>query len=112
MTEARNLRTYSCKSIVLLLESEDVWVLLGDPSNKDHIRRALKFWVKLTHMHLTPLFNLDAGAADDFGCEDFLDRQEHLAAACEVPADALREANLYADGDEVPFGQTLGMQLA
>lgn len=32
---------------------------------------------------------------------------EHLAAACEVPADVLREANMYKDGDETPFHQTL-----
>ena len=32
---------------------------------------------------------------------------EHLAAACGVPADALREHNMYKDGDVVPFGQTL-----
>lgn len=32
---------------------------------------------------------------------------EHLASALDVPALELRAANLYAAGDEVPFGQTL-----
>ncbi|EOD25420.1 hypothetical protein EMIHUDRAFT_469173 [Emiliania huxleyi CCMP1516] len=57
-----------------------------------------------THTPPNTAFRGFGGPQGLIACEHIL---EHLATELRVPPDALREANMYAEGDALPFGQVL-----